>query len=122
MAKSPYTEKSRLRHPLKIAAISGEFLLRNVALLTTVYGTGRMLTEIARMPIRTHLNGGDSTRAKSSVDALICYTGRERSIYWSNAKVVKAIDTDPAYRASDRHGVTPMATAFRGFDPDGRSS
>lgn len=38
MAKAPYIEEGRLRHLLKVAVISGESLLRNVALLTTVYG------------------------------------------------------------------------------------
>lgn len=119
MAKAPYIEEGRLRHLLKVAAIAGESPLRNVALLTTVYGTGMMLTEIARMSVRAYLNGDGSVRVKSSVDARIAYNGKERPIYWSNAKVVKAIDAYLAYRVSRRHGVTPMATAFRGLDPDG---
>ena len=119
MAKAPYIEEGRLRHMLKVAAISGESPLRNVALLTTVYGTGMMLTEIARMPVHTYLNSDGSVRVKSSVNALFAYNGKERPIYWSNAKVVKAIDAYLAYRVARRHGVTPMTTAFRGLDPDG---
>jgi site-specific recombinase XerD len=119
MAKAPYIEEGRLRHLLKVAAVSGESPLRNVALLTTVYGTGMMLTEIARMPVRAYLNGDGSVREKSCVDAAIAYNGKERPIYWSNAKVVKAIDAYITYRIIYRHRLTPMAAAFRGLDPDG---
>ena len=119
MAKAPYIEEGRLRHLLKVAAVSGESPLRNVALLTTVYGTGMMLTEIARLPLRAYLNGDGSIRVKSCVDARIAYNGKERPIYWSNSKVTSAIDAYLAYRSAHRQGVTPMATAYRGLDPDG---
>jgi site-specific recombinase XerD len=119
MAKAPYIEEGRLRHLLKVAAVSGESPLRNVALLTTVYGTGMMLTEIARLPVRAYLNGDGSVRVKSCVDAVIAYNGKERPIYWSNAKVVKAVDAYLTYRIAYRHRMTPMATAYRGLDPDG---
>ena len=119
MAKAPYIEEGRLRHLLKVAGISGESPLRNVALLTTVYGTGMMLTEIARMPVRAYLNGDGSVREKSCVDAAIAYNGKERPIYWSNTKVTNAMDAYLAYRAAQRQGATSMATAFRGLDPDG---
>lgn len=119
MAKAPYIEEGRLRHLLKVAAVSGESPLRNVALLTTVYGTGMMLTEIARLPVRAYLNGDGSVRVKSCVDAGIAYNGKERPIYWSNAKVVKAIDAYLTYRIVYHHRLTPMATAYRGLDPDG---
>lgn len=118
MAKAPYIEDGRLKHLLKVAAISGESPVRNVALLTTVYGTGMMLTEIARLPLRAYLSGDNSVREKSCVDAGIAYNGKERPIYWSNVKVVKAIDAYLAYRLAHRHRVTPFATAFRGLDPD----
>lgn len=119
MAKAPYIEEGRLRRLLKVAAVSGESPLRNVALLTTVYGTGMMLTEIARLPVRAYLNGDGSVRVRSCVDAAIAYNGKERPIYWSNAKVVSAIDAYLAYRAAHEYGTIPMATAFRSLDPDG---
>jgi site-specific recombinase XerD len=119
MPKAPYIEEGRLRHLFKVAAISGESPLRNVALLTTVYGTGMMLTEIARMPVRAYLNGDGSVRVKSCVDAAIAYNAKERPLYWSNAKVVKAIDAYLAYRISYRQRLTPMATEYRGLDPHG---
>lgn len=85
MAKAPYIEEGgRLRHLLKVAAIAGESPVRNVALLTTVYGTGMMLTEIARLPASAYLNGDGSVRVKSCVDARIACNGKERPIgaYW----------------------------------------
>lgn len=78
-----------------------------------------MLTEIARMPVRSYLNGDGSVRVESCVDAAIAYNGEERPIYWSNAKVTNAMDAYMAYRTVQRQGTTPMATTFRGLDPDG---
>jgi site-specific recombinase XerD len=113
-----YIEEGRLRHLLKVAAISGGSSVRNVALLTTVYGTGMMLTEIARLPVRAYLNGAGSIRVRSCVDVRIAYNGKERPIYWFNAKVTNSIDAYLAYRAAHQQGTTPMATAYRGLDPD----
>src|SRR5205823_6665635 len=55
----------------------------------------------------------------SCVDAAIAYNGKERPIYWSNAKVVKAIDAYLTYRIAYRHRLTPMATEYRALDPHG---
>jgi hypothetical protein len=74
-----------------------------------------MLTEIARMPVRAYLNGDGSVRVKSCVAAAIAYNGKERPIYWSNAKVVNAIDAYLAYRIAHRLQLTLMATEYRGL-------
>ena len=55
MANLPYIEDGRLRQLLKVAALAGESLLRNIALLKTVYGAGMMLTETVRLPVRVSL-------------------------------------------------------------------
>jgi site-specific recombinase XerD len=119
MAKAPYIAEGWLRHLLKVAAVSVEYPLRNVTLFTTVYGTCMMLTEIARLPVRAYLNGDGSIRVKSCDDARIAFNGKERPVYWSNAKVTKAIDAYLAYRSAHRQGIPPMATAYRTMDPGG---
>jgi site-specific recombinase XerD len=68
-----------------------------MALLTTAYGTGMMLAEIAKLPVRAYLNGDGSICVKSCVDARIAYNGKERLIYWSNANVTNAMDAYLAY-------------------------
>jgi site-specific recombinase XerD len=119
MAKAPYIEEGGLRHLLKVAAMSGESSLRNVALLTTVYGTGMMLTEISRMPLRAYLNGDCSVRVKSCADAAIATTRRSARSIGPTPNVVKAIDAYLAYRIACRHRLPPMATEYRGLDPHG---
>ncbi|MBB3122476.1 hypothetical protein [Pseudoduganella violacea] len=91
MAKAPVIEEAQLRHMLKVAAVSGESPVRNVALLTTIYGTGMMPTELARMPLHAFLNSDNTVREKSCVAAEIAFNGKERPLYWSNDKVVTAI-------------------------------
>lgn len=118
MAKAPYIEDHRLKHMLKVAAVSGELPVRNVALLTCVYGTGMMLTELARLPLRAYLKADGSVRDESSVPAEIAYNGSERPLYWCNVKLVAAIDQYLAYRVEHYHRVTTRKAAYRSLDPD----
>jgi len=55
MAKPQFVEDTRLKHMLKVASVSSESLKRNVALRYIIYGTGMMLTEVARMPLICYL-------------------------------------------------------------------
>ena len=117
MAKAPFIEDSRLRHLLKVTAVSGESPERNVALLHVIYGTGMMLTEVATMRIEHYLTPDGSIREKSSVPADVAYNGKERPLWWSNSKVTDSIDKYLALRARLGHGVTTRRAAYRGLDP-----
>ncbi|MFC3110845.1 site-specific integrase [Undibacterium arcticum] len=118
MAKAPFIEDHRLKHMLKIAAVSGEFPVRNVAMLTTIYGTGMMLTEIARLPLKAYLRPDGAVVDESAVTPDVAYNGTERPLYWSNAKVTAAIDKYLEYRVEHRHRVTTRKAAYRGLDPE----
>lgn len=118
MAKAPYVEDHRLKHLLKVAAISGEFPVRNFALLTTIYGTGMMLTEVARLPLKAYLKPDGSILDESAVAPEIAYNGKRRPLYWSNAKLTDAVDAYLAYRTEHRHRVTTRKGAYRGLDPE----
>lgn len=118
MAKTPYIEDARLKHLLKVSAISGESRERNVALLMVIYGTGMMLTEVARLPVSAYLKGDGALLEKSKIAAELAYNGKERPLWWSNAKVVSAIDKYLAFRVESGHGVTTRKAAYRGLDPD----
>lgn len=117
MAKAPFIEDARLKHLLKVAAISGELPVRNVGLLFVIYGTGMMLTEVARLPLLSYLKADGTILEKSSVPAEIAYNGKERPLWWSNAKVTAAIDKYLEYRVIHKHGVTTRKAAYRGLDP-----
>ncbi|WP_434716363.1 tyrosine-type recombinase/integrase [Paraburkholderia sp. A3RO-2L] len=118
MAKTPYIEDARLKHLLKVSAISGESRARNVALLMVIYGTGMMLTELARLPVSAYLKGDGSLLEKSKIAAEIAYNGKERPLWWTNTKVVNAIDKYLAYRIESGHGLTTRKGAYRGLDPE----
>ncbi|MCP3724714.1 tyrosine-type recombinase/integrase [Paraburkholderia sp. CNPSo 3272] len=118
MAKTPYIEDARLKHLLKVSAISGESRERNVALLMVIYGTGMMLTEVARLPVSAYLKGDGALLEKSKIAAELAYNGKERPLWWSNAKVVNAIDMYLTFRIESGHGVTTRKAAYRGLDPE----
>lgn len=119
MAKAPYIEEHRLRHLLKVASVSGGLPVRNAAMLTTIYGTGMMLTEIARLPIKAYLAPDGTVLDESAVSTDVAYNGTSRPLYWSNSKVVSAIDRYLSYRIDHSHRVTTRKAAYRGLDPDG---
>ncbi|MDN7754769.1 tyrosine-type recombinase/integrase [Burkholderia gladioli] len=118
MAKTPYIEDARLKHLLKVAAISGESRERNVALLMVIYGTGMMLTEVARLPVSAYLKGDGALLEKSRIAAEVAYNGKERPLWWSNKMVVSAIDKYLAYRVESGQGITTRKAAYRGLDPE----
>jgi site-specific recombinase XerD len=118
MAKASFIDDKGLKHLLKVASISGELPVRNVALLCCIYGTGMMLTEVARLPLYTYLKADGSILDKSCVPADIAYNGKQRPLWWSNTKVTTAIDKYLAYRVAHKHGVTTRKAAYKGLDPD----
>lgn len=118
MAKASYVEDYKFRHLLKVAAVSGEFPVRNVALLMCVYGTGMMLTELARFPLKAYLQPNGNLREGSEVTPDIAYNGNPRPLYWSNKKVVDAIDKYLDFRIAHRHLVSTKKAAYRGLDPE----
>ncbi len=118
MAKTPFIEDVRLKYLLKVSAIAGESRERNVALLMVIYGTGMMLTEVARLPVSAYLKGDGLLLEKSGIAAAVAYNGKERPLWWSNAKVVNAIDNYLVYRVASGQGITIRKAAYRGLDPE----
>jgi len=119
MAKPPYIEDKQLRHMLKVAAVTGDSPVRDVALLYTAYGTGMMLTELASIKVSDYLTETGEIREESSVRAAIAHNNRERPLYWTSPRVTDAINAYLAYRILHKHGVTVRKAAYRSLDPDG---
>lgn len=104
---------------LKVAGVTGDSPLRDVALLYVAYGIGCMLTELASLTVADYLREDGSVREESRVRAAIAQNSRERPLYWANPRVVAALDSYLACRLKDQHGVTVRKAAYRGLDPDG---
>lgn len=119
MAKAPFVSDNKLRHMLKVATVSGEFPVRNVALLHAIYGTGMTLTEIARYPVSAYLTPKGDVLDESTVPQEVAHNGIERPLYWANPNVCAAIDKYLEYRVEHRHRVTSQKGAYRGLDPTG---
>ncbi len=118
MAKAPFIEDVKLKHLLKVAGISGGLPVRNIALLYTIYGTGMMLTEVARLPLSAYLKADGTIKDKSEVSAEYAYNGKARPLYWSSPCVTVAIDNYLEYRLEHKQGITTRKAAYRGLDPD----
>lgn len=102
---------------LKVIEQCRGFPVRNLALLMTIYGTGMMLTELAKLPLRAYLRSDGHIRVQSEIPADVAYNRLSRPLFWSNSKLTAAIDNYLEYRILHFHGVTRVP-AYRGLDPD----
>lgn len=119
MAKAPVVEEAQLRDMIKIAAVTGESPVRDVALLYALYGLGLMVTEVATLSLETYLKPQGTVRKESEIPVEVAYNGEARPLFWSNAKVCSAIDAYLDVRVKLRHGLTTKTGAYRGLDPRG---
>lgn len=116
MAKAPVVEEAQIRHALKVAAITGQAKLRDVALLWVLYGTGMMPIELAKLTVGDYLAADGSVREESEIRAGIAFNDKSRPLYWSNKSVVTAVDAYLAERV--RHGYgAGESEQYRGLDP-----
>lgn len=117
MAKPPVTESHQLRHAIKVAAVTGQNALRDVALPFVFYGTGIMPNEFAKLLVSDYLKANGRIRVDSVVRAETAFNGKARPLIWVNGKTCAAIDDYLSYRVAVRHGITTSSAAFRGLDP-----
>ncbi|WP_080957748.1 tyrosine-type recombinase/integrase [Burkholderia vietnamiensis] len=117
MAKAPVIDEADLRHMIKVAGATGESPVRDTAMVYALYGLGLMLTELATLPLSTLLAENGAVLAESEIPAAIAYNGRKRPLFWTNRRVVAALEAYLAVRVHLGHGVTTRKAAFRGLDP-----
>lgn len=98
MAKAPVVEESEFRHAVKVAAITGQAKLRDVALLWVAYGTGLMPIELAKLAVADYLAADGAVREASEVRQDIAFNDLPRPLYWSNKSVCAAVDAYLAER------------------------
>lgn len=116
MAKAPVVEESEFRHAVKVAAITGQAKLRDVALLWVAYGTGLMPIELAKLTVSDYLAADGSIRDESEIRAEIAFNDIARPLYWSNKSVTTAVDAYLAERVSSGYEVGDVHR-YRGLDP-----
>lgn len=118
MAKPPVIEDKQIAHLLKATAAYSRVPLRDTALLLTLYGTAMAITELATVTVSDYLDANGAVRVTSSVRVDVAHNGEARPLYWSNRRVVAALDDYLAWRLEHRHGATVKKGAYRGLDPE----
>lgn len=116
MAKAPVVEESEFRHAVKVAAITGQAKLRDVALLWVAYGTGMMPIELAKLTVSDYLAADGSLRDESEIRSDIAFNAIARPLYWSNKSVCGAVDAYLVERVRQGYG-THDSDLYRGLDP-----
>lgn len=117
MAKAPVVEESEIRHAVKVASITGQAKLRDVALLWVAYGTGMMPIELAKLAISDYLDEYGAVRDEAEIRAEIAFNGLSRPLYWTNKSVVSAVDAYLAERVHNGYGIGEEGR-YRGLDPE----
>lgn len=116
MPKPAVVEPRELEHACKVARVTGSQGVRNAALLYTLFGTGMFPSEIGALRIADVLSSQGEIKRKSLVRAEISYNGYERTLYWSNEKLRRALEDYLNWRVEHQVGAgTPGR--FRGLDP-----
>lgn len=116
MAKAPVVEESEIRHAVKVASVTGQAKLRDVALLWVAYGTGLMPIELAKLTVADYLLETGEVRVESTVRAGIAFNDIARPLYWSNKSVCAALDSYLAERSRLGYCATDQAL-YRNLDP-----
>ncbi|MEX3859407.1 tyrosine-type recombinase/integrase [Paraburkholderia sp. BR10923] len=118
MAKPPVIEPHQLRRAVKVARVTGQNSIRDVALLLVFYGTGITPNEAAKLLVSDYLQASGKVRVESTVRAEIAFNGRTRPLVWASTKTCDAIDDYLAYRRATRQAVSTRPAAYRGLDPN----
>ena len=118
MAKPPVIEDKQFEHLIKATTAYSRMSLRDAAILLTLYGTALSITELATITVSDYLTPNGAVRIASAVRPDVAHNGTKRALYWSNRRVVTAIDAYLTWRFSFRYGRTTKRDAFRGLDPD----
>lgn len=118
MAKPPVIEDKQVEHLIKATAAYSRVPERDTALLLTLYGTALNVTELATITVADYLDAKGAVRVTSAVRVDVSHNGEERPLFWSNKRVVAALDAYLAWRVEHKHGVSIKINAFRGLDPD----
>lgn len=116
MAKAPVVEESEFGRAVKIAAVTGQSNLRDVAILWVCYGTGMMPNELAKLTISDYLEPEGSLRRDSEIRTEIAFNGATRPLFWTNRSVVAALDAYLVERLRYGYGIGPT-DQYRGLDP-----
>lgn len=118
MAKPPVIEDRQIEHLLKATAAYSRVPLRDTALLLVLYGTALSVTELATITVGDYLDAKGNVRVTSAVRVDVAHNGEERPLFWSNKRVVAALDAYLAWRVERKQGITVKKGAYRGLDPE----
>jgi site-specific recombinase XerD len=118
MVKTRYVTDTEFDRLIKTTKASNVFPCRNVALLLLEYGTGMTLSELSVLRVSVYLSPNGSIKVDSCVPADVAYNGTARPLYWTNQRLVAALDEYLAYRVAHNHGTTTKKGAYRSLDPE----
>ena len=118
MAKPPVIEDKQVEHLLRATAAWSRTPERDTAMLLVLYGTALATTELATITVADYLTPTGAVKVTSAVRVAVSHNGEERPLFWSNKRVVAALDKYLELRLATKQGVTVKKGNFRGLNPE----
>jgi site-specific recombinase XerD len=106
MTKPPVIEDRQIEHLLKATASYSRTPDRDIALLLTLYGTALAVAELATITVGDYVGEDGSVRVASAVRPAVAHNGDDRPLFWSNKRIVAAIDAYLTWRLAHGQGRT----------------
>ena len=117
MAKSQVVEDKDLDHLIKVTRVtSGSHAARNVALVYSLFGTGLMPSELARLRVDDFLIKSGAVLVETVVRPEISFNARPRPLMWVNKSLVAALNAYLDERVEKRWRLG-VETEYKGLDP-----
>lgn len=117
LIKPEELSNKQIEHLLRATAAFSPVPERDIALLLVLYGMALTTTELAKIAVSDYIDANNLVRENSVVRPGVAHNGEERNLYWSNTRIVAALDKYLEWRLAQKHLVTGVAI-FRGLAPD----
>ena len=106
---------SQLRHLMRVTEATSRHPERDVLILWLGFACGMRVTEIARLTVADVLHQSGQLRSEISLRAEITKGCRQRLAYFTNPKLIAAMDRYIEWRTTKRFGCSQNPRQYRGL-------
>lgn len=118
MPQAVVLKPGQIRHLLRVTAATSRHPERDTLILLLGLGAGLRISEIAQIEVQDVLFASGKLRAEVSLRTAITKGQKQRCAYFTNPKLVAALETYLAYRIKHRLKLSGDPGRYRGLRPE----
>lgn len=111
---------SQLRHLIRVTEVTSRHPERDTVILWLGFSCAMRITEIARVTVADVMLPSGRLREEVSLRAEITKGCRQRLAYFTNPKLIAALERYLGWRIAKRFGWSPINPEYRGLMPETR--